>query len=206
MSLAVMIFRWLQGARFYIDIHQQAIELIRNRENISWLDVGCGPGLLTRLAAKHGHRAIGCDLSEEMVHTARHIARQENSTATFQSGDAMKIPLSHADVVSASSLLAVLDDKTRALENLWSLVSPGGSLLIIEPGEKMNLRNAVKALWLGHIRRHRFLAALLWAFTRQGRSTSAVLHAFQFQDIQNVDYRLTMSNMVEIWRFEKCLN
>jgi len=134
------LFAWLQGADFYTNLHSEAIAELPNGEGGKWVDVGCGPGLLTRLAAAKGYNAVGIDVDSSMIHEARKIVRNENSSAVFEVGDVFQIPAESADVVSASSLLAALDDKVGGFQALLKAVKPGGSLLIIEPTDRMTLQ------------------------------------------------------------------
>ena len=61
------------------------------------------------------------------------------------------LPVNAFDVVSASSLLAVVSDKSAAFDALYRCVKPGGLLLILEPSRRMSFSNAVSALLAGEI-------------------------------------------------------
>ena len=70
-QLAARFFNYVQGAEFYRDLHQQAVSLLPPGSGSLWLDVGCGPGLLTRLAAEHGYQATGFDIDPTMIAQAK---------------------------------------------------------------------------------------------------------------------------------------
>lgn len=144
--LGSVLFTWLQGAPFYQDLHQRAVEGLPPGTGKIWLDVGCGPGLVTRLAASHGYSAKGIDADPRMIKAAIRLAKHHHSSAEFEVGSIMALPYQYADVVSAASLLAALDDKPSGLNALWRCVRPGGHLLIIEPTVRMNPENAGTAL------------------------------------------------------------
>ena len=57
--LSAAFFTWVQSAQFYVDLHTQAIELLPTGDGKSWLDVGCGPGLVARLARSRGYDVLG---------------------------------------------------------------------------------------------------------------------------------------------------
>ena len=112
-----ILFTWLQGADFYRDLHRCAVQNLPPGKGKTWLDVGCGPGLVTRLAAEHGYRAQGVDTNPRTIKAAQRLALNHHSSAEFAIGNIAASPLS-ADVVSAASLLAVLEDKLAGLHAL----------------------------------------------------------------------------------------
>jgi ubiquinone/menaquinone biosynthesis C-methylase UbiE len=166
---AAKLFTWIQGADFYRDLHRGAVEALPKGRGGVWLDVGCGPGLVTRLAAARGYSATGIDISPHMIHAARRIGRSEKSRARFKVGDTSNLPAKTADVVSAASLLAILENKSRGLRALWKCVRPGGTLLIIEPTDKMTLHNAERILKRG-LPGKRTKGLRMWASARQGKA------------------------------------
>ena len=72
------------------------------------VDLGCGPGLFTLLAARTGREALGIDLTPKMLRQARtnHRRFAPQSSVSFLAADAEHLPLSDhsvAAVVSASA-------------------------------------------------------------------------------------------------------
>ena len=147
--ISTLLFTWLQGADFYFDLHKQAVDFLPAGHGETWLDIGSGPGLVTRLAAERGWRATGIDTDPQMVAAAKRIARWKHSPAEFQMGDFTTLPAESAQVVSAASLLAVLPDREAGLRSLWHLLLPGGFLLIVEPTQQMTRENACRAIQNG---------------------------------------------------------
>ncbi|MFB8772601.1 class I SAM-dependent methyltransferase [Streptomyces broussonetiae] len=96
------------------------------------LDLGCGTGSLSLLAAEQGHRVTGVDLSPAMVERAR--AKLAGRDAAFLVGDAAAPPVGEQryDVVLVRHVLWTLPDPTRALRHWWGLLRPGGRLLLVE--------------------------------------------------------------------------
>lgn len=174
--IAPRLFTWLQGADFYHRLHQEAVTTLPpNDGSRQWIDVGCGPGLLARLAAAHGYRALGIDVNPHMIRVATQIAVREGSAATFQVGTIAALPEATADVVSAASLLAVLPDPLRGLLALWRGVRPGGALLIIEPTAAMTMANARACIRQG-LSGRRIAGLYLWASARQGRAVDPSIY------------------------------
>jgi SAM-dependent methyltransferase len=199
--MSASLFEWLQGAAFYRALHEAAVELIpRPQANARWIDLGCGPGGLTRAAAAKGYNALGVDRSPQMIATAKRIAARERSQAQFETAELGAVSGSY-EVVSAASLLAVLPDPATALEDLWALVAPSGALLVIEPTERMSFGNALASY--PRIVRGRRPALLLWGRARQGRSVMQRVDAFAPPDLARRHKELLVDGLVAatcFWR------
>ncbi|MFJ9587646.1 class I SAM-dependent methyltransferase [Streptomyces acidicola] len=96
------------------------------------LDLGCGTGSLSLLAAERGHRVTGVDLSPAMVDRAR--TKLAGRAAVFLVGDAATPPVGEErfDVVLVRHVLWTLPDPERALRGWSALLRPGGRLVLIE--------------------------------------------------------------------------
>lgn len=96
------------------------------------LDLGCGTGSLSLLAAGQGHRVTGVDLSPAMVDQAR--AKLAGRDAVFLVGDAAAPPVGEErfDVLLVRHLLWALTDPGRVLRHWRGLLRPGGRLVLIE--------------------------------------------------------------------------
>lgn len=198
--IASRTFTWIQGAPFYQDIHRQAVELLPRGDGKEWLDAGCGPGLVSRLAADRGYRAVGIDSNPRMIKAAKRLAVRTGSSASFAVGSIFDSPPDSADVVSAASLIAVLDDKVRGLAALWASVRSTGALLIIEPTERMNVDNARLTLTLG-LPPKRAQALLLWARARQGRAVPPDL--LKTLPCRTIECAPLLGGMVNAWVLHK---
>lgn len=138
------------------------------------LDLGCGTGSLSLLAAEQGHRVTGVDLSPAMVERAR--AKLAGRDAAFLVGDAAAPPVGEQryDVVLVRHVLWTLPDPARALRHWWGLLRPGGRLLLVEgvwgtvspvgiPADRLT---ALLEPLAGHIRLERLSGdPLLWGRT-----------------------------------------
>ncbi|WP_459546263.1 class I SAM-dependent methyltransferase [Nocardia sp. X0981] len=107
------------------------------------LDIGCGTGQTTRIAARvavHG-RVVGLDLSEPMLTRARQIAESEKLTnVEFEQSDAEVHPLLRArfDTVISRAGVMFFADPVAAFANIATALKPGGRLVFTchrEPGE-----------------------------------------------------------------------
>ena len=108
------------------------------------LDVGCGTGEQTLLAASSGADALGVDVSPLAVKQARGKAAARGVKARFEVADALSLGdlgLTF-DTVIDSGLFHVFDDDSRAryVASLASVLRPGGHLYLMcfsdrQPGE-----------------------------------------------------------------------
>lgn len=96
------------------------------------LDLGCGTGSLSLLAAEQGHRVTGVDSSAPMIDLAR--AKLAGRDAAFLVGDAAAPPVGEQrfDVVLVRHVLWALPDPGRALRHWRGLLRPGGRLVLVE--------------------------------------------------------------------------
>jgi ubiquinone/menaquinone biosynthesis C-methylase UbiE len=100
------------------------------------LDIGCGNGQLTRLAARAARRgaAIGVDLSIPMLETARLRALHEGvNNVTFEPGDVQVYPFPERSFDVALSRFAVMffSDPVAAFSNVRRALQPGGRLVFV---------------------------------------------------------------------------
>ncbi|MFI1227587.1 MULTISPECIES: class I SAM-dependent methyltransferase [unclassified Streptomyces] len=111
---------------------------VEGRDHV--LDVGCGAGSSTRLAARRAAdgRAIGLDLSAPMLERARASTRSEGlSNASFTQGDAQSHPFAPDtfDVAISRYGLMFFADPVAAFTNIAGALRPGGRLAFVCPAE-----------------------------------------------------------------------
>lgn len=101
------------------------------------LEVGCGSGALTRLAARTlGHVAgvTAVDINGYLLREAAALARQDGLAARieFRAGNAEALPLADASVDHAYSVTVLEEcDADLALKELRRVVKPGGRVGVI---------------------------------------------------------------------------
>ncbi|POX48256.1 SAM-dependent methyltransferase [Streptomyces sp. Ru71] len=104
------------------------------------LDLGCGSGQTTRLAAlraPHGH-ALGLDLSGPMLAAARARADREGiANVSFVQGDAQVHPFDRGAFDAAISRYGVMffADPVAAFGNIGRALRPGGRLAFVCPAD-----------------------------------------------------------------------
>jgi SAM-dependent methyltransferase len=95
-------------------------------------DLGCGTGSLSVLLAERGHSVIGVDLSPRMLDLARHKAQRSALDIAFVVGDAAAPPIGAVDVIVTRHVVWALEDVPTALDTWFSLLTPGGRLVLVE--------------------------------------------------------------------------
>jgi arsenite methyltransferase len=106
------------------------------RPGESVVDVGCGAGIDSLIAAKKvspdGH-VIGVDMTPAMLEKARLAAKETGlANVEFREGYAEALPVADgwADVVISNGVLNLMPDKAAALEEMARVLEPGGRLQI----------------------------------------------------------------------------
>ncbi|MEU4036318.1 class I SAM-dependent methyltransferase [Streptomyces collinus] len=96
------------------------------------LDLGCGTGSLSLLAAGQGHRVTAVDSSPAMVALAR--AKLAGQDAVVLHGEAAAPPVGEGrhDVVLVRHVLWTLPEPARVLRHWRALLRPGGRFVLVE--------------------------------------------------------------------------
>lgn len=125
------------------------------------LDVGCGAGIDTILAAHRvglTGRAIGLDMLEEMCERSRAHALQAgvDRWTEFRNGEMEAIPLDDAsvDVVVSNGVVNLSARKSRTVAEIFRVLRPGGRICIADLTVDEDLPSPVlqsTAAWAGCI-------------------------------------------------------
>lgn len=113
----------------------------------SLLDIGTGTGRMLELLAPQAGRALGVDLSPQMLGIARNrLERAGLRNAQLRQGDMFALPVERNafDLVVLHQVLHYLDDPTRALREATATLRPGGRLVVVDfaPHQEESLRAA----------------------------------------------------------------
>jgi ubiquinone/menaquinone biosynthesis C-methylase UbiE len=142
----------LMGAGMALRRHTVALVGLRPGNRV--LDVGCGTGVLTRLAAEivgPEGTAVGIDPGPAMIGVARLKAGRTHSRARFELGiiEALDFANDCFDVVLCSFVLHHLpaEVKRAGLREVWRVLKPGGRLMLVDFDPARPLARAIFTLF-----------------------------------------------------------
>jgi ubiquinone/menaquinone biosynthesis C-methylase UbiE len=132
----VEIQRLLLQGRLYNDYTEHALRVAGLRPGMRVLDVGCGPGDVSFVAARlvgPTGSVLGLDAAGEVIERARTRAAEEGlSTVRFEQTTIDEITVDEVDAVIGRLILMHLPDPISALRQLATLVRPGGLIAFCE--------------------------------------------------------------------------
>ncbi|MBI1407932.1 MAG: metalloregulator ArsR/SmtB family transcription factor [Caulobacter sp.] len=99
------------------------------------VDLGAGTGRMLTLLGQRADRALGLDLSQQMLNIARvNVTEAGLAGCELRHGDifATGLPAGCADLVTVHQVLHYLGDPAAAVSEAARLVAPSGRLLIID--------------------------------------------------------------------------
>ena len=102
------------------------------------LDIGCGPGDLTELAAHHfpHAEAVGADFTAAMLRHAHRRSRRDRAAARlrYARADAGRLPFADGsfDLVLSAFVIRNLPDLEGALAEMRRVLRPGGTVFTLE--------------------------------------------------------------------------
>jgi len=114
------------------------------------LDIGCGAGTDLLLAARQvgpSGRAIGVDMTDEMIEASRAGARRLGlHHVDVRRGDLHELPLedSSVDVVISNGVLNLAEDKRRAFAEIVRVLRPGGRLRLADIAVRSPLDESIR--------------------------------------------------------------
>ena len=110
------------------------------RRGMNALDVGCGPGAVTRvLSAKSGTCATGVDSSAERICVAKAIAEREGVRCRFVTGLSHQLPFANNtfDFVWSRFLFEYLTEPSATLEDMVRVAKPGARICVADLDAQM---------------------------------------------------------------------
>ena len=119
------------------DVEAAIVRRMTARPIQNLLDAGTGTGRMLELLAPHARRAVGVDVSPEMLSIARDRLLRENlKNAQVRLADTYRLPFGgDADMFDAvlfHQVLHYLDDPGAAVNEAARVMAPGGRLLIAD--------------------------------------------------------------------------
>lgn len=116
------------------DVEAAVREAVGDRPIRNMLDVGTGTGRMLTLLSDRYDRAVGIDMSHDMLSVARaNLTAAGIDNAHVRQGDVTALSVGAGfDLVVIHQVLHYLDDPARALREAAASLLPGGRLLIVD--------------------------------------------------------------------------
>ncbi len=118
-------------------VEERMGELIGSRNIDLLVDLGTGTGRMLEIFGTRATRAVGFDISPDMLTIARaKLDELEAENCQVRQGDCANVPLEDnvADIVIMHQVLHFLDDPQRAVNEAARITRPGGCVLIADFG------------------------------------------------------------------------
>ena len=155
------------------------------RPNDAVIDMGCGPGLFSMLAAQRGAQVLGIDGSARMIELCRESAASSGvSNLAFDVADIAALddraPRS-LNVILCSSVLEYVPDLDRQLARFARLLRPGGTLIVSMPNAQSFYRRIERLAFL-LTRRPRYFAHVCNVPSTAGMTAALARAGFGVED------------------------
>ncbi len=167
------------------------------------LDVGCGAGQLSLIAARAGARVTGCDIATNWLAQARRSAAAEGLTIVFEEGDAEALPYENATFDVVVSLIAAMFAPHPELvaAELTRVCRPGGIIAMANwtgPGFVGQMFKAIAK----HIAPSGMPSPVLWGDepTVRERLRSGIASLECSRHLYELSYPFSPADVVEFFR------
>jgi ubiquinone/menaquinone biosynthesis C-methylase UbiE len=97
-------------------------------ENLKGIDIGCGEGYNTRIAAKRGAELTAIDISEVFIASAKESEMQETLGIKYKVASAIDLPFPDESFDFAMATMSLMDisDTNKALSEVYRVLKPNG--------------------------------------------------------------------------------
>jgi SAM-dependent methyltransferase len=111
---------------------KDALELVPTHAGARVLDVACGPGTLTLLAAEAGRSVSSLDFSPQMVRNLKRRLNGAQQGADVREGDGQALPWGEGEFDGAFSMFGLMffPDRAKGFSELYRVLKPGGGAVV----------------------------------------------------------------------------
>ena len=141
--MAADYFTQVQGSGGWTGILESFARFVAPQPGQRVLDVGCGPGALARIMARHGCQVVGVDANPAMVARAEELA-EALPAAEFRLGSVLALPFDgpEFDVITATNVIFLLSDPLAGLREMARVCRPGGRVAMLNPSPRLSHASA----------------------------------------------------------------
>jgi SAM-dependent methyltransferase len=128
------------------------LQKVLDEEPLDILEVGCGPGFLSIILARLGHRVKAIDGSSGMVACAEKNFRAEGKNIPLEEEDAVMLPHEEKesfDVIISRDVVWTLYDPEHAFQRWKEVLRPGGKIVYYDGNYRRDRRLLKYTLWKG---------------------------------------------------------
>ena len=148
---------WDEIRSLYVEegeVEGRLLELLAEREVEDLLDIGTGTGRMLEILGSRARRAVGVDLSHEMLTVARsNLERAQLRNCLVRQGDMYRLPVENAsfDAVTVHQVLHYAEDPPAVIAEAARVLRPEGRLFVVDfaKHELDDLRDEHAHRWLG---------------------------------------------------------
>jgi SAM-dependent methyltransferase len=115
------------------DIHELVMQRLQPQPEERFLDLACGTGAVSELAAATGAFVTGVDLAPGLIETARERALERGIDVEYVVGDIERLPFEEASfgVVSSTCGIMFTPDHRASASELARVTEPGGRIALV---------------------------------------------------------------------------
>jgi len=112
------------------DMHTSVAEAAGPHRDRAWLDIGCGTGGVSMIAAASGARVTGVDLAPDLIATATRRAEESGLDISYEVGDVENLGFDDAGFGTVTSSVGAMfaPDQQAAAREMARVCGPGGRL------------------------------------------------------------------------------
>jgi SAM-dependent methyltransferase len=115
------------------DLQHHVTDRLQPEAGLTWLDLACGTGAVSELAAARGASVTGLDLAPALIETAKERAEERGLEIDYVVGDCENTGLDDAsfDVVSSTCGIMFAPDHEAVAAELARITKPGGRIGLV---------------------------------------------------------------------------
>lgn len=163
-----------------------------------WLEIGCGPGLLSRELADRGIHIRALDASAAMLHYAERHKPKNADFPRYSQGNAMQLayPDQSFDWVVAASLINVVAQPIAVIKEMLRVAKPAAGIAVLLPAPAMNLANVEITIQRLSLKPAHAAALVLWASNARKLSAQQIESDFRSAGAEQIQIINALDNML----------